>query len=93
MDFEFAIWEILLHALTAVGILEWAKHVSIEIRHRIITIPKTWYAWLLPVAAVGVGFSTLYDPAMIILQVWAVGQLAYPLLVQLPKRVIDGKSE
>lgn len=77
---------IVLHAITAVGIIEWTK--------KLWKLDKRWYALLLPVVAVGVGFSTLSPPVMTGLRVWAIAQLAYPLLVQLPERLIKGeKSE
>lgn len=81
-----AVGTILLHAVTAVGIIEWVKRVLPRLG------PK-FFAWLLPLAALGVAASTLYAPAVIWLRVWAWGQLGYKLLVKLPERLIKGKSD
>jgi hypothetical protein len=84
MNIEFAnIAEILLHAVTAVGIIEWLK-----VTLRDVQTPKILPVLALPLVAVGIGFSTLIPEVMIGLRVWAIAQISYPLLVQLPERLI-----
>lgn len=85
MDISVDIGALLLHAVTAVGLLEWTKRLA-------PALPKWVYAVALPIATAGVALSTLYEPALIWLRVWAWGQLAYKILVKLPDRLIQGKS-
>lgn len=76
--------EIVIHAVTAVGLIEWVKKISKLEKSEL-------YPAILPAIALMVAASILYAPAMIWLRIWSISQLAYPVLVQLPERLIKGK--
>lgn len=76
---------VILDAVTAVGLIEWTKHLWKAKNTKL-------YAWLLPVTAAVVAFGLLWPPLRFGLQVWAVAQLAYPVLVQLPAKIAGGKE-
>jgi hypothetical protein len=71
-------------ALSVVGIIEWLK--------QIVKVDVKIYAGLLPFVAIGVGFSQLVPQLYTGLQIWAMAQLTYPILVQLPARIIKGNK-
>ena len=82
MRIDINIGELILYAVTAVGIIEWSKHI-------VSCKSGRTYALILPLVAAGIGLATLVPPVLTALQIWAVAQLAYPVLVQLPAKVIE----
>lgn len=80
MQINFDASMLILYSLTAVGIIQWTK--------TFVEAPKWVYSLALPFVAMGAAFSTLVPPLDIGLQVWAFAQLTYPILVQLPEKLL-----